>query len=136
MPLREAPRYNAKIFGLENVKNIPESRALLRWAWGQSRIGCSLFGFDPYPPKSEQAEARSPQRRILRQASGGNMKIVLNIVGALLVLIGAVWFLQGINVLPGSFMTGQTRWAVRGGILIFAGVCGLLWAKRKRRGPA
>lgn len=29
--------------------------------------------------------------------------------------VGAVWFLQGINVLPGSFMTGQTKWAVIGG---------------------
>ena len=44
------------------------------------------------------------------------MKIVLNIVGGLLVIMGTIWFLQGINVLPGSFMTGQTRWAVRRGI--------------------
>ena len=36
------------------------------------------------------------------------MKITLNIFGGLLVLTGVVWFLQGINVLPGSFMTGQT----------------------------
>jgi hypothetical protein len=39
------------------------------------------------------------------------MKITLNIVASLLVLLGAIWFLQGINVLPGSFMTGQSRWA-------------------------
>ena len=37
------------------------------------------------------------------------MKATLNIVGAVLVLFGAIWFLQGINVLPGSFMTGQTQ---------------------------
>ena len=37
------------------------------------------------------------------------MKVTLNIVGAVLVLFGAIWFLQGINVLPGSFMTGQIR---------------------------
>jgi hypothetical protein len=35
------------------------------------------------------------------------MRITQNIVGSLLVLVGATWFLQGINVLPGSFMTGQ-----------------------------
>ena len=34
------------------------------------------------------------------------MKIALRIVGALLVLVGAVWILQGVNILPGSFMTG------------------------------
>ena len=40
------------------------------------------------------------------------MKIALNIIGVLLILPGIAWFLQGINVLPGSFMTGQTQWAV------------------------
>jgi hypothetical protein len=64
------------------------------------------------------------------------MRIVLNIMGVVLVLIGSVWFLQGINVLPGSFMTGRTRWAVRGGILVFAGIAGLVWANRKRKSAA
>lgn len=61
------------------------------------------------------------------------MRIIVNIVSVLLVLIGSIWFLQGINVLPGSFMTGQTRWAVRGGILVVAGIVGLLYANRKRK---
>ncbi len=61
------------------------------------------------------------------------MKTSLNIVGTLLVVFGAIWFLQGINVLPGSFMTGQIRWAVYGGIAIAAGVSVLLAANRKRR---
>jgi len=64
------------------------------------------------------------------------MRIVLNIAGVLLVLIGCIWFLQGINVLPGSFMTGQTRWAVRGGILVIAGIIGLVYANRKRKSAA
>jgi hypothetical protein len=37
------------------------------------------------------------------------MRITLNIVAALLLLMGVTWLLQGINVLPGSFMTGQTK---------------------------
>ena len=61
------------------------------------------------------------------------MKIALNLVGALLVLFGAIWFLQGINVLPGSFLTGQIQWAVYGGIAIAAGISVLLAANRKRR---
>ena len=64
------------------------------------------------------------------------MRVVLNFVGVLLVLIGCIWFLQGINVLPGSFMTGQTRWAVRGGILVIAGIVGLVYANRKRKSAA
>ena len=39
------------------------------------------------------------------------MKLTLNLVGGLLVVCGTTSFLQGINVLPGSFMTGQIRWA-------------------------
>jgi hypothetical protein len=61
------------------------------------------------------------------------MRITLNIVASLFVLVGAVWFLQGINVLPGSFMTGQIRWAVYGGIAVAAGVVLFVGANRPRK---
>ena len=61
------------------------------------------------------------------------MRIALNILGPLLILIGGVWFLQGINVLPGSFMTGQTRWAVYGGIAVAFGVGITIRANRGSR---
>jgi uncharacterized membrane protein HdeD (DUF308 family) len=61
------------------------------------------------------------------------MKIILNIVASLLVLAGAVWFLQGINVLPGSFMSGQTRWAINGAIAVAAGIVLFLWSNRRRK---
>jgi hypothetical protein len=48
------------------------------------------------------------------------MKVSLNILGGLLVAFGAIRFLQGINVLPGCFMTGQIRWAIYGGIEVAA----------------
>ena len=50
------------------------------------------------------------------------MRLILSVAGMLLTVIGLVWFLQGINVLPGSFMTGQIRWAVFGGLAMAAGV--------------
>ena len=56
----------------------------------------------------------------------------MNVAGALCVLMGGVWFLQGINVLPGSFMTGQTKWAVYGGLLLAVGVGVLIAANRRR----
>jgi hypothetical protein len=59
------------------------------------------------------------------------MRIILTIVGTLLALMGVIWFLQGINVLPGSFMTGQTRWAVYGGIAIVVGVATMFAANRR-----
>jgi hypothetical protein len=60
------------------------------------------------------------------------MRIALNVIGALLTLFGVIWFLQGINVLPGSFMTGQLKWAINGGIAVVAGL-GLLFAANRRR---
>ncbi len=43
------------------------------------------------------------------------------IVGALMVLTGIVWILQGVGILPGSFMTGQPEWAVAGVISAIVG---------------
>lgn len=63
------------------------------------------------------------------------MKTVLNIVGVLTIGMGAVWFFQGINVLPGSFMTGQPQWAVYGGIAVVIGAGLLYVARRSRREP-
>jgi hypothetical protein len=60
------------------------------------------------------------------------MRIALNIAGVLCLLVGCVWILQGINVLPGSFMTGQTKWAVYGSLLAIAGVGLLISANRGR----
>ncbi len=61
------------------------------------------------------------------------MRIARIVLGALLILIGAVWFFQGINILPGSFMTGQTQWAVYGGIAVVAGI-GVFWTAKLRPG--
>lgn len=61
------------------------------------------------------------------------MRILQNIVCVILLMFGCIWFFQGIGVLPGSFMSGQMRWAVRGGILAFAAIAGLVWTNRKRQ---
>jgi len=61
------------------------------------------------------------------------MKITLNVVGVLLVIFGAIWFLQGLNMFPGrSFMNGQTQWSIRGGIAFALGIICLLVARRRR----
>ncbi|MDQ3864866.1 MAG: hypothetical protein M3317_15470 [Actinomycetota bacterium] len=46
---------------------------------------------------------------------------MLLIVGGLMILMGGVWTLQGIGVLPGSFMTGQPLWAVIGAVFLAVG---------------
>jgi hypothetical protein len=59
------------------------------------------------------------------------MRIVIRIVAVLLIAMGCIWFLQGVNVLPGSFMTGQIRWAIIGGIAVAAGIALLRAANRR-----
>jgi len=61
------------------------------------------------------------------------MKIALNVLGGLLMLFGTTWVLQGVNVLRGSFMSGEVRWAFYGGIAVIAGIAVLLKANRLPR---
>jgi hypothetical protein len=49
------------------------------------------------------------------------VRYVLLIVGSLMVLVGGVWLLQGVGILPGSFMTGQLFWAIVGAISLAVG---------------
>ena len=60
------------------------------------------------------------------------MKTLLFVIGGLLILGGAVWVLQGVNILPGSFMTGQIQWAINGAIAIAIGI-GLILFGRTRK---
>ena len=53
-------------------------------------------------------------------------------IGVVLVLVGLVWFLQGIDVLGGSGMSGKTLWAVIGPIVAIVGV-GVIVAGNRRR---
>jgi hypothetical protein len=46
------------------------------------------------------------------------MRYLLNIDRILLMLLGVIWVLQGINLLPGSFMSGHLQWSIAGVILI------------------
>ena len=58
------------------------------------------------------------------------MRIGGNIGGAFLALIGLVWILQGVGVLPGSYMTGQTKWAVYGALTLVVGLA-VIWLSRR-----
>lgn len=60
------------------------------------------------------------------------MRIFAKIVAGLLIVMGTIWILQGVNILPGSFMTGDIRWAWRGAAAVAAGILLLIFAFRKR----
>ncbi|HEV8569971.1 MAG TPA: hypothetical protein VGQ92_23275 [Actinoplanes sp.] len=58
-------------------------------------------------------------------------------VGLLAIVLGAVWTLQGLDILAGSVMTGVTVWAIVGPIVAFVGlvliVIGLRIRSRSKR---
>jgi hypothetical protein len=61
------------------------------------------------------------------------MRIFLHIVAILLIAMGTIWILQGLNILPGSFMTGQIIWAWRGAVPVVVGIMLEVNAYRLRR---
>jgi drug/metabolite transporter superfamily protein YnfA len=61
------------------------------------------------------------------------VKMVVNIIGAVLMMLGAVWVVQGLNLLGGSFMSGQTQWTVIGLIVALVGAALLAVNWRRRR---
>jgi len=60
------------------------------------------------------------------------MRTIGIVVGLLLIVFGVVWILQGINVLPGSFMSGRPGYAVLGIAVTIVGLVILLRSARRR----
>jgi leucyl aminopeptidase len=63
------------------------------------------------------------------------MQLTLRIVAICLMGMGVTWILQGVNILPGSFMTGQMVWAYRGAATAVVGLILLLFTLRCRKNP-
>ncbi len=54
------------------------------------------------------------------------VKTLWQILAVLLIASGGVWLLQGLNLLPGTFMRGNPQWVINGAITILVGA-GLFW---------
>jgi len=53
------------------------------------------------------------ERATLRDASPWKtepVRILLSVIGIVLIVVGAVWAIQGFGTLKGSFMTGSPMW--------------------------
>ncbi len=62
------------------------------------------------------------------------MKWLFSIVGIVLVLLGSVWTLQGVDILKRGFMAGRPQYAVLGIVVIVVGVVLLVYTNRRRSG--
>jgi hypothetical protein len=58
------------------------------------------------------------------------MRLTKNLLALIVLAIGALWALQGIGVVGGSFMTGQSLWLYIGLVAMLVGLAGLVWANR------
>ncbi len=60
-------------------------------------------------------------------------KMLMNIVGVILILLGGIWLLQGINILGGSFMSGHIQYAILGTVVGIIGILLMVFANRSKR---
>jgi hypothetical protein len=61
------------------------------------------------------------------------MRIVSSLLGVLLVLMGGVWMLQGLNLaFRVGFMVGDPQWAAYGALLAAVGVCQVVWSNTRQ----
>lgn len=61
------------------------------------------------------------------------MVITLRVVGAFFIFTGIVWFLQGLNILLGSPMSGHSQWCYWGTLVAVVGAGMIYYAQRRRR---
>jgi hypothetical protein len=60
------------------------------------------------------------------------MRLLRNLLALIVLAIGVLWSLQGIGLVRGSFMTGQSQWLYIGIVTVLVGLAGLAWANRSR----
>jgi hypothetical protein len=56
-------------------------------------------------------------------------------IGLIILFMGSVWFLQGVGVLPGSFMTGSSFWAAAGALAVIVGLLLIVVGLSGRKPP-
>ena len=62
------------------------------------------------------------------------MRVVSTLLGLLMLCIGGIWILQGLNIaFLGSFMADDPQWAVYGAILALLGIGQVVWSNTRAR---
>jgi hypothetical protein len=60
------------------------------------------------------------------------MRVVWTLLGGVAVIMGIIWTLQGLDVLGGSAMSGNSTWAIIGPIVAVVGMLVFLFGVRRR----
>ena len=71
------------------------------------------------------------------QAFNVVMRIVTSLIGVLMLAMGCVWIMQGLNVGPAAilqgFMVNDIHWAYYGAILAVLGAAEVVWSNTRQR---
>jgi hypothetical protein len=82
---------------------------------------------DPGYPRAKESKDNGRENPVLKKW--------LPQVGLVLVILGLLWTLQGLDVIGGSAMSGRTVWAVIGPIVALSGLALVVIGLRGRRTP-
>jgi hypothetical protein len=65
------------------------------------------------------------------------MRVISSLVGALMVVMGSIWIMQGLNVGPRAilrgFMVSDIHWSIYGAILALVGLAMIVWSNMRQR---
>jgi len=69
----------------------------------------------------------------MRDAFNIIMRIISSIVGVLMIAMGCVWMLQGLNLaFRRGFMVGDYHWTIYGAILALVGIAQVIWSNTRQ----
>ena len=61
------------------------------------------------------------------------MRVVSSLIGLVMLAVGVVWMLQGLNLaFRVGFMVGQRRWVLYGAIVALVGIAQTLWSNTRQ----
>ena len=62
------------------------------------------------------------------------MRVVSSLIGLMMVLMGTVWMLQGLNLaFRVGFMVGDRHWTLYGAILALFGIAQVVWSNTRAK---
>jgi hypothetical protein len=62
------------------------------------------------------------------------MRVVSSLIGVAMILMGAVWMLQGLNLaFRVGFMVGNYHWTIYGAMLALVGVAQVVWSNTRQK---
>ena len=65
------------------------------------------------------------------------MRVVSSLIGLLMIAMGTVWMLQGLNLaFRVGFMVGQKRWVLFGALLALVGIAQVIWSNTRQTAAA